>query len=584
MTSEPGLPASTDVVIIGSGAAALAAAIAARVNGLDVIILEKDRCFGGTTALSGAAMYLPLSAQSQAAGVKDSREQVLRYLDDVVGNAAPRDLRAAFVDHAAEALAFFEAHSELAYDLRPVSPDYHPEKMGAVDGGRVLDVRQYDGRRLGRHFRDLRPPLPTHLVLGGMMVNRQDVQLLLQVGRSWAATAHVLKLVARYVVDRLRYGRGTRLVLGSALVARLAATVFDLGIPLFRSCPAEELIHDAEGGVAGVIATPEGHSPQRVVARHGVVLATGGFAANNAMSAANRQGNVAPHYSMVPRSCAGDGIRLGVSAGGVFGEPRAGAFFWAPVSVKREADGTLRRFAHLTLDRAKPGIVAVDRNGRRFTNEADSYHRFGEALQALLGKTPSDPPAWLICDARALRAYGLGMARPFPAHGGNRALVAAGYLVEAPTLADLAKRLRVPEEIFSATVASHNAFAERGVDEDFCKGASRHNRVLGDSANGPNPCLAPIDRAPFYAVAVHSGDLGTARGLVTDSRARVLGPSGMPVPGLYAVGNDMHSIMGGMYPGPGITLGPALVFAYLAASDIARHAGLPLPAAHHQAA
>ena len=134
--------------------------------------------------------------------MKDSREQVLRYLDDVVGNAAPRDLRAAFVDHAAEALAFFEAHSELAYDLRPVSPDYHPEKEGAVDGGRVLDVRQYDGRRLGRHFRDLRPPLPTHLVLGGMMVNRQDVQLLLQVGRSWAATAHVLKLVARYVVDR----------------------------------------------------------------------------------------------------------------------------------------------------------------------------------------------------------------------------------------------------------------------------------------------------------------------------------------------------------------------------------------------
>jgi succinate dehydrogenase/fumarate reductase flavoprotein subunit len=176
------------------------------------------------------------------------------------------------------------------------------------------------------------------------------------------------------------------------------------------------------------------------------------------------------------------------------------------------------------------------------------------------------------------------MARPFPAHRGNRALVAAGYLIEAPTLSDLADRLGVPQEAFGETVAAHNGFAERGADEDFGKGASRHNRVLGDPAIGPNPCLAPIARAPFYAVAVHSGDLGTARGLVTDSRARVLGPEGIPVPGLYAVGNDMHSIMGGTYPGAGITLGPALVFAYLAAGDIARRAGLPAPAAHHQAA
>ena len=491
MTNEPGLPASTDVVVVGSGAAALATAIAARANGLDVVILEKDRYFGGTTALSGAAVYLPLSAQSRAAGVVDSRDKVLLYLDEVVGDAAPRDLRAAFVDHAAEALAFFESHSELAYVLRPVSPDYHPEKEGAVDGGRVLDVREYDGCRLGGHFRDLRPPLPTHLVLGGMMVNRQDVQQLLQVGRSWGATAHVTKLIARYAVDRVRYSRGTRLVLGSALVARLAATVFDLRIPLFLSCPATELVHDADGRVTGVIATPDGGSPQAVLARHAVVLASGGFASNSEMSAANRPGSVSPHFSMVPAACAGDGIRLGLSAGGAFGEPRAGAFFWAPVSVTRQSDGTLRRFAHLTLDRAKPGVIAVDRRGRRFTNEADSYHRFGAALEELARQEPADPPAWLICDAKALRAYGLGMARPFPAHHANRKLIVAGYLMEAPTLPALARRLGVPEQGLTETVAAHNAFAARGIDDDFRKGASQHNRVLGDPCQGSKPVPRP---------------------------------------------------------------------------------------------
>jgi succinate dehydrogenase/fumarate reductase flavoprotein subunit len=571
--NQPELPEEADVVVVGSGAAALAAAAALSIKGLDVIILEKADCFGGTTAFSGAAMYLPLTKKAAAAGVHDSREDVLRYLDNVVGNAAPADLRVAFVDHADEALRFFEDNTHLRYTLRGLAPDYHPEKDGAVEAGRVLDVCEFDGRRLGRHFKELRAPLATHLVFGGMMVNRQDVQTLLQFGRNAAATWRGAKLIARYARDRLRWPRGTRLVVGSALVARLAATVLERGVALFLNSPVTGLVRDpASGRVNGVVVTQPDGGHRRIVARHAVVMATGGFARNETMSAAERHSGSSPHQSMLPASNRGDGIAVARSVGGAFGPEAAGSFFWTPVSLRNDRDGGITPFAHLTLDRAKPGIIAIDREGKRFTNEADSYHRFGQALQNLKPLLQNGPLAWLICDALALRRYGLGLARPFPVHRANRALIASGYLFQAPTLEALADRLGISPSALAETVARYNRFAATGRDEDFGKGSSRHNTALGDPGVAPNPCLAPLSAGPFYAVALYSGDLGTARGLCTDTSARVLDDAGQPIAGLYAVGNDMQSIMGGTYPGPGITLGPALVFAYLAASDIAQRA------------
>lgn len=575
MLPQPDLPQEADVVVVGSGAAGLATAVAAKAMGLDVVIIEKEPCFGGTTAFSGAAIWIPLTQKAQDAGSNDSRQNVIRYLDTLVGGAAPSELREAFVDHAAEALAFLEAHSELRYDLRRVAPDYHPEIQGAVATGRVLDVREFDGRKLGKHFADLKPPLPTHLVFGGMMVNRSDVQALLRFGRERSATIHSLKLIGRYARDRLLWKRGTRLVVGSALVARLATTLLSRQVPIVLGASVTRLERDEDRRVAGVGVTNGDGTSQVVRARHAVVLATGGFAQNDAKSRVERSGRHRLHFSMVPVACKGDGIELARSTGGELARKGASSFFWAPVSILRQRDGGTTRFAHLTLDRAKPGVIALDRQGRRFTNEADSYHRFGQALQDRPPAPDDGPVAWLVCDRKALRKYGLGLARPAPAHAGNRALIRSSYLVEAASLPELADRLSLPKDAVIATVEEHNRYAEAGEDPSYGKGASNHNRALGDPAVQPNPCLAPIMANPFYAVGLYGGDLGTARGLATDPHARVLDQEGRPVPGLYAVGNDMQSIMGGTYPGPGITLGPALTFAYLAARHIARRAAAP---------
>ncbi|MXN49292.1 FAD-dependent oxidoreductase [Shinella kummerowiae] len=565
-TSEPDeaiCPAETDVIVIGAGAAGLAAAVAAKDLGLDVVVLEKERHFGGTSALSGAAIWIPLHDGGKA----DDAASILAYLD-ALAEPCDRSRREAFVRHAGAALSFFQHCGALRYTPRAIAPDYHPELAGAVATGRVLDVAPFDGRSLGLRLNDLRPPLASHLVFGGMMVNRADVQTLLAFGREWIPTRRSLALLGRYCRDRLTgWKRGTRLVVGSALVAQLASALFGRGIPLVLNARVLQLTL-ADGQVSGAdVAVGDGK--RHIRARLAVILATGGFPGNPAMSLAERDPDI-PHLSMASASSDGGGIALAQAVGGQLAETGSSAFFRAPVSVHRRGDEEIGRIAHLVLDRAKPGVIAVNKDGRRFTNEADSYHRFGTALSRLTPSAPQRPPAWLICDARALRRYGLGLARPFPAHLGNCRLIRDGYMIEAPTINALAKKLGLPGDTLSETLARHAEAAANGRDPDFGKGGSGHNRALGDPAIHPNPCLAPLNRPPFYAVGVVSGDLGTARGLRTDASARVLNAEGDAVPGLYAVGNDMHSIMGGSYPGPGTTLGPALVFAWIVANAIAK--------------
>lgn len=556
-------PSETDVIVIGAGAAGLAAAVAAKEMGLEVVILEKEPVFGGTSALSGAAIWIPLHDKDTS---DDDEGKVLTYLD-ALADPDDRPRREAFTRNAGTALAFFHKCGALRYTPRVIAPDYHPELAGASDTGRVLDVDIFDGRALGHRLRQLRQPLASHLVFGGMMVNRADVQTLLGFGRTVGATRRGLSLLARYLGDRLTgWRRGTRLVVGSALVGQLANAVFRQRIPLLLGVGVRRLTL-CNGRVTGAQIDIDGVAGH-LHARRAVILATGGFSGNAKMSLAHRDPSV-PHLSMASASSDGGGIALAQSVGGRLAETGSSTFFRAPVSIHHRRQSEIARIAHLVLDRAKPGVIAVDRHGRRFTNEADSYHRFGTALSRLKPLAPGEPTAWLICDAQALKRYGLGLARPFPAHLGNGKLVRDGYLIEAPTIIALAGKLGLPAEQLAETIASHAAAARNGRDPDFGKGDSGHNRALGDPTIVPNPCLAPIDLAPFYAVAVYSGDLGTARGLRTDANARVLNKADAPVAGLYAIGNDMHSIMGGAYPGPGITLGPALVFAWIAANAIA---------------
>lgn len=550
-----------DVVVIGSGAAGFAAAVTAACRGRSVLMLEKAARFGGTSAISGGAVWIHDSDQARAAGIRIPAEQMRTYLKHVIGKGYKPELVDAFIERGREALTFLERHSELKYSLRPLSPDYYPDLPGGVDTGRALEIVEYDGRNLGQRFRDLRMPPEGMLLFGGMMVNRVDIQHFLSIKRSPKSFWHCLKLLARYGVDRLSHPRGTRLTVGNALVARLATSAFAKGVELWLEARTQSLIVE-DGAVRGVLVDYQGRRRQ-VLARGGVVLATGGFAAGP-QAAAFRPKTDAPHWTMSPETNVGDGLSLAAAVSAATGRDMAASFYWAPVSVLHKPDGSSERFPHLVTDRAKPGVIAVNRAGRRFVNESNSYHSFVEAMFADGG---ANAPCWLICDAEAMNKYGMGLARPKPVD--NSKLIEAGYLQRAGSIAELAGLIGVDASGLQQTLERYNADARANLDREFGKGGNSYNRYMGDPLHKPNPCLAPLSKAPYYAIRIGTGDLGSARGLVTDARANVLDLSGQPVAGLYAVGNEMNSIMDGTYPGPGITLGPGLTFGYIAASDIA---------------
>ncbi|VED53510.1 NADH:flavin oxidoreductase [Raoultella terrigena] len=556
---------SWDVIVIGSGAAGFAAAVTACCKGLSVLMLEKAPQFGGTSAISGGAVWINDSDQARQQGKSGPEQTIKTYLKTIIGEQHYRpEMVDAFVSSGREALAFLEKEGAVKYSLRPLSPDYYPDEPGAVDVGRALEVVEYDGRRLGDRFRELRSPPPGMLLFGGMMVNRVDIQHFLDMRRSLRSFTHCTKLLLRYGRDRLKYPRGTRLAMGNALIARMATLAFRKGMSLQLNVNVTSLI-ESNGEVTGVEIE---HAGQRSVlhAHQGVVLAAGGFAAGRL--AAQYRPKTRQHYTMSPDANDGAAFRLTAPLNARQGADLPSNFFWAPVSVLRHADGSEERFPHLVTDRAKPGVIAVNQRAVRFVNESNSYHHFASAMQSL----EENAPCYLICDALAMKRYGLGLARPAPVN--NDALIKAGYLHKADSLAQLAQALGIDGQTLTATVSRYNHDAASGSDTEFTRGGNSYNRVMGDPGHQPNPCNAPLTAAPFYAITLYTGDLGTSRGLVTTADAQVINQQGQPIRGLYAVGNDMDSLMAGTYPGPGITLGPALTFGYLCATHIAQQPAL----------
>lgn len=562
---EPQDKSGYDVVVIGSGAGGLSAALTAKLEGLDVLVVEKTDRIGGSTAISGGAVWVPLNDQAEAAGHPDTREKALTYLQNTVGAAGDEALRHAFLDAGPRALRYLREHTDVKLAARTYSPDYYPDREGAAMGGRSLDPIEFDGRLLGAHFKTLRDPLPEFCVLGGMMVNMTDVKHLLGVWRSLASWKHGVKLVLRYFGDRLSgHHRGTRVLLGNALAARLFHSVLKEGIPFWTGTPALGLEQDADGRVTGVKLRRDGREIT-VHARRGVVVATGGFPWNAALRGQHYPAPTGP-YSMSPQDNTGEGIAMARDAGGTLGTGHAGPALWAPVSLLTRPDGSVLRYPHLVWDRAKPGLIAVDARGERFVNESTSYHEFVRGMYRANEKAPA-VPALLVCDSDFVEKWGLGLALP----GGRprEHLVRAGYLLRADTLEGLAKQAGVDPAGLVRTVAAYNPPAAQGQDPAFGKGGDAYNRYLGDPDHQPNACLAPVQKAPFYAVKVYPGDIGTALGIRADGNARVLDAQGAPIAGLYVAGNDMHSVMGGEYPAPGITLGPALTFGWVAGMHLA---------------
>ena len=243
----------------------------------------------------------------------------------------------------------------------------------------------------------------------------------------------------------------------------------------------------------------------------------------------------------------------------------ANAAAWVPVSLLPRRDGSVGRFFHL-IDRAKPGVIAVTADGHRFTNESHNYHDFvGAMIDACAGKP--EVSAFLICDHRTLRRYGLGAVRPTPLPISG--FIRSGYLKRGRTIRDLAISIGLDPDALSRTVEAVNRDAAQGLDRAFERGATSYQRLLGDADFAPNPCVGEISRSPFYAVKIIPGDIGTYHGLITDQHARVVAGDGKPVDGLFAVGNDAASIFGGSYPGAGATLGPAMTFGYICGTYLA---------------
>ena len=578
MDSETAGGTACDVLIVGSGAAGLCAAITAAQAGLDVIVAEKTEVFGGTSAWSGGWLWIPQNPQAIRAGIVEPDTEPRRYLRALLGNRANDPRLETFLQNGPDMLRFLEEVGVMTWVDGNRVPDFYAHD-GAAEGGRSVTAAAYDGRELGPLITRLRPPLDVVSLWGMGIGSGVDMAHFFNATRSPAALWHVTKRLTKHLYDLARYRRSMHLVGGNALVAQLLKGAADSGVQLWHDSPVTSLHHD-EGRIVGASVTRQG-TPMRITARKGVVLAAGGYphdVLRQTLSFAHT--DTIAHASAAPKSNTGDGVRLAEGIGAALDTSLAEPAAWAPVSRVPDGQGGFKNFPHL-IDRAKPGFIAVDMSGQRFVNEADSYHEFMKALFAVTPKGRA-PEAWLICDHRAQRQFGIGWAKPFPFP--LTPYLRSGYLKRGRRIEDLAVQCDLPAEALAQTITRFNDGARAGHDLKFHRGASLYNRAQGWAKHkGPNPALGPLERGPFYAVKLVPGSLGTFAGIKTAADGQVLGQDGAPTPGLYAIGNDAASIMGGHYPSGGITLGPGMTFGYIVGRRLSGQPlkGLTPPLSHH---
>ena len=554
-----------DLIVVGSGAAGLATAITAKKRGLSVAVLEKEPVFGGTTALSGGVLWVPLGPHSRKQNPTDTREAARTYLMEETGTYFDAEATDVFLDNGPKMVEFFERETEMKF-VPTLYPDYHPTVKGGVDIGRAILAAPFDIRGLGADMPRLKPPLKT-ITFIGMMFNSSNADLkhFFQATKSLTSFIYVAKRLATHIKELALYRRGINVTSGNALAARLAKSALDLQIPIYTNTPAKKVQMDGDR-VVGVLATQDGKEVT-YTAKHGVVLACGGFPHDikriaQAYPHLKRGGE---HLSPTPTSNTGDGTRMAEELGGVVDIKFKDASAWMPVSKVVYKNGEIGVFPHL-LDRYKPGIIGVLRNGKRFTNESNSYHDVGAAMIRAC-ENQAETAMWLIGDKTTLAKYGIGFVKPAPMPIGQ--FLRNGYLIKGNTLAELAKNAGIDPLGLEETVKQYNIGAVHGEDREFGRGTTSFNRYLADPENKPNPCVAPIQNGPFYAVKVIMGDLGTFDGIKTTPYGEVLKRDGSKIENLYAVGNDRASMMGGNYPGAGITHGPNMTFGFVTGNYIA---------------
>ena len=508
---------SYDAVVIGAGAGGMTAAAVAAAEGLKVLLIEKTEFVGGTTAWSGGMVWIPANPKMHAIGMADTFDDALNYLASTVPESDNAELRRTYLSRGPEAIEYLEANTLVR--LVPVEkyPDYYPERTGSTLGGRVLEPLRFEGTKLGENFRRLRPPLPEFTLFGGMMVNRLDIPHLRNAGRSIRSTIQTARLIGAYALQRLRHPRGTTLHLGNALAARLYASLLARKVDILFGATVSRLITTGDGRVEGVELRAANGGLQ-IYASRGVVLATGGFSHDATLRQRFFPSSAGAVSATTPAGT-GDGLQLANAAGASIGSPVASPAYWVPASLFQRNDGTAGVFPHTVTDRAKPGVIAINASGKRFVNEALSYHEF--VLAMLRNSNVGGGSAfYLVCDSHFLWTYGLGRIQPFTRR--IRRYIEKGELIEAANLKELATKTGIEEPALRQTVENYNAHARLGLDPEFDRGSTIYQRHLGDAGHTPNSCIAPIERPPFYAMRIYPADLGTAVGVRTDSDARAL--------------------------------------------------------------
>ena len=550
MTTEQ---AEFDVVVVGSGAAGMTAALTAAHHGLRVVVIEKTDRFGGSTARSGGGLWLPGNEVLRKAGVRDTPGRARAYLAYVAGDGVTQARQRALLDHGPAMLAFVRASTPVDFAWVPGYADYYPEAPGGLAQGRSIEPVPLDGRVLGAELARLNPayaPAPN-----GITITQADYRWL-SLGprhpRAMLATAKILGRMAR-----TRLLRQPMLSLGQALAAGLRAGLLAREVPVWLGTPMTGL-RMTDGRVTGVEVTRDGR-PALIRAGRGVVLAAGGFEHNEQMRRRDQRQPIGTEWTTGAAGNTGDAITAGEAAGAAL--DLMDDAWWGP-SIPLSGGPYF-----CLAERSLPGCLLVNGAGQRFVNESAPYV---DAVHAMYdGHCDAVPhiPSWLITDQRYRNSYvfaGLPPRKPLP-----RRWYAAGAVHRAPTVAELADQVGIDPAALAKTVVRFNEFAQAGRDEDFHRGNSAYDRYYSDPRRRPNPCLAPLDTPPFYAVKIVPGDLGTKGGLRTDERARVLRADGTPIAGLYAAGNTSAAVMGHSYAGAGATIGPAMTFGYLAALDLA---------------
>jgi 3-oxosteroid 1-dehydrogenase len=552
-----------DVLVVGSGAGAMTAALAAAQAGLDALIIEKAAVYGGTSATSGGGLWITCNHLMPGVGIEDNPEDAAAYLTALTGNDVPAANVASFAKNGARMLRWIMETSHAQFIAMAEYADYYQHIPGARPGGRSIDPLPYDARELGDDFLNMQVQHRQVRVLGLMGYSNIEGAVLLSKAPGWFKL--ILKLSWQYFSDvfwRLRSCRSRRLTMGNALIGRLRKSLMDLNVPIWLSCPAKELLVEG-GAVVGIRAQRDGKDVT-IRARKGVILASGGFEHSQALREKYLPNPTSTRWSAANPTNTGDMLVAAQKIGAA--TALLDEAWWGPTIRIAEED----RARALFTERSMPGAIVVNKQGRRFFNESVAYTT---AVQAMY--QPGNLPSILVFDNRYKRNYPFGPLLPAEMHLNwlQPRHIRKNLLKSAPTVEKLAAELDVDPAGLVETVSRFNGFAAAGKDADFNRGENAYDLLYGDIRIKPNPCLAPLAEPPFYGIEIHPGDIGTKGGLLTDENAQVVGTNGQPIPGLYAIGNCSASVTGRYYPGAGATLGPAMTFGFLAAEHIA---GRPL--------